>query len=66
MANLKYGNEASLMFQYSHAAILIDIPSRAEQRTVPTAVSIFPGYDGVNRGPVAEGCGDKATFSRRR
>jgi hypothetical protein len=46
MVNLKYGNEASIMFQYSHAAILIDIPSRAEQLAAPTTVPTFLGTMG--------------------
>jgi len=61
MVNLKYGNELSIMFEYSHAAILIDIPSRGEQR-VPTVVSKYPGYHGMNRGPVAERCEERAVF----
>ena len=46
MVNLKYGNEASIMFQYSHAAILIDIPSRAEPLAIPPAVPTFLGTVG--------------------
>ena len=48
MANIKYGNEALLMFQYSHAAILIDIPSRWERRALPALAATFPAYRGVN------------------
>lgn len=45
MANIKYGNEASLMWHYSHAAILIDIPPRSERGRPPTRSSdraVFP------------------------
>jgi hypothetical protein len=28
---MKYGNEASVMWHYSHAAILIDVPPRRER-----------------------------------
>jgi len=35
MVNMKHGNEASLEYHYSRAAILIDIPSRRERRPIP-------------------------------
>jgi hypothetical protein len=31
MVNMKYGNEASVMWHYSHTAILIDVPPRRER-----------------------------------
>lgn len=46
MASIKYGSEASLQLQYSHAAILIDIPSRSESRAIAAVAAPFPAYHG--------------------
>jgi hypothetical protein len=56
MVNMKYGNEASLMWHYSHAAILIDIPPRRERNVLAEAgVVEFPDWHEEGRGKASRG-----------
>ncbi|KAH7360852.1 hypothetical protein BKA65DRAFT_547562 [Rhexocercosporidium sp. MPI-PUGE-AT-0058] len=44
MVHLKYGNEYSLSWHYSHAAIFIDIPPRGERIPIPNTGFGFPDW----------------------
>ena len=62
MVNMKYGNEASLMWHYSHAAILIDVPPRRERTGMSEAGAVeFPDWHGKGR---SKESGGKRTVER--
>ncbi|KAG4441070.1 hypothetical protein IFR05_003424 [Cadophora sp. M221] len=44
MVHLKYGNDYSLSWHYSHAAIFIDIPPRGERAFIPDGGFGFPDW----------------------
>lgn len=47
---MKYGNEYSLEWHYSYAAILIDIAPRRERKSVPDSGFGFPDFHAGSRG----------------
>lgn len=64
--NLKYGNEASLAWSYSHAVILVDVPPFLERVTVKerdvvevsgsrdVGEAVFPDWHAGERGKEAK------------
>jgi hypothetical protein len=56
MVNVKYGNQASIMWHYSHAAILIDVPPRRERNVLVEARMVeFQDWHENGRGKASRG-----------